>query len=319
MATSKPVPTPLPTTAAKIAATPVAPIPTAAAVSPAAPVAAPAPAAAPAVVAQTAAAPAVAATPAPSALTPEAQAEKDKIIAAAAAEQAAAEADALKRKVEMEAESADLAKLQANQAAIDKALTTETDPTAVADLKEARISGSPMILVAAKIAADQKAKIEAKALSDENRAMAILAAEKVVRDAQAHLDSLRPAVATPAGATGAGMAVANAGALRPDQAPVPISFVVGPGWRGMRELESHQAGEEGEQMVKVILPNRGVNLTMPDQSMVKFKQGLNLTPISLASHPFLVANGAYIDNGAGKTVLAPIQAGTAEKTAPVTK
>lgn len=250
---------------------------------------APAPAAAPA--AAKPPAPAPAPTSAPASPAPEAapKAAPDTsltaVVAALNPEKILADA----QKAEADARTAEmqrnqLAELSAlRNAEIQRMLKDNNAPSAVALIEGARISGSPLHLVAAKLAAME----------------------------------LLPKVADAASASApAGLAGSTDGALRPDQAPSSVKAIVGPG-TARTTLSAEEVAVEGEEQVKMTFP-RQVNLTLEDRTTVVFKAGVNNVPLSLSTHSYLLACGAKPVPAPETRVLLPVQFGKEGKTAPVT-
>jgi hypothetical protein len=169
------------------------------------------------------------------------------------------------------------------------------DATPEQRIAEARISGSPMHLVAAKIAADEAAKVAADAAN-----------------------ALLPSVAPEATATApAGIAGTTSVVLRPDQAPAPSVYQpVGPGTTSFQTVPAARVAADGEELVKMTSP-RKFNVTLPDYTIVSFAKGVNDVPMSLSTHPYVIANGATVVPERETRVVPPVQVGLEGKTAPV--
>lgn len=234
---------------------------------------------------------------------------KDEILAKARKEAEAAEAAAAQKK------GAELKAI--NDKSIDEVLATTTDPDAIATLKEARISGSPMILVAAKIAAAEAAKaataepgvvgVGTGPVAPGADVLAAIAADK----AQLPVATGTAGVVAELATVGAGDAIAS---LRPDQPLDPTIRQVGPGAAALTTVKADQIASDDK--VKVTFPNKVV-LTRKDYSRVEFPAGQSEIPAEYLDHPYLIASGMKVVPAVGQQIPVVVQAGTVAPVAPV--
>lgn len=234
---------------------------------------------------------------------------KEALFAKAKQEAERAEAEAEQKK------GADLKAI--NDKSIDEVLATTTDPDSIATLKAARISGSPMILVAAKIAAAEAAKaataepgvvgVGTGPVAPSAEVLAAIAADK----AQQPLAVGTAGVVAELSTVGTGDAIAS---IRPDQTFDPAVRQVGPGAAALTTLKVEQVASD--EKVKVTFPSKVV-LTRQDYSRVEFPAGQSEIPVEYLTHPYLIASGMKVVTEVGKQIPVVVQAGTVAPVAPV--
>lgn len=142
------------------------------------------------------------------------------------------------------------------------------------------------------------------------------AADKAIEAARA---ALPPVASVATLAAPAGIAGSTNGALRPDESPKPSTYrAVGPGTSMYQQVPSAMAAVNGEALVKMTFP-RKIHLTLQDYSVVVFEKGVNMVPVGLSTHPYVISCGAVVVPEPETRVVPPVQFGVEGKTAPVVK